>query len=374
MKKQSPIYEIETVLQYKHHAYDLRHQVLQGINFTDADIPWEYYQCENTVFLGCQFAQQSHINILLEKGALIFPHIKGLPYDPYRSCLYSWQELIQITENGKSKDEVIYDHFCKSRHWATPILETLAQSIHDHSMDDSLRELLLDPETKQQRATVGIMGGHSTLRTDPYFKKIAKAAWLLAKEGFLIASGGGPGIMEASNLGAYLANESLNTLDWALKTIAVAPHYTDEGYVEAARQIVEKIPTGTESLAIPTWFYGHEPSNLFATAIAKYFSNSIREDTLLTIAINGIIYAPGSAGTTQEIFQDAAQNHYGTVDWYSPMVFLGKKRYTEDTKIFETLKELAEGKAYQQLLFLTDTAEDAVDCILKNKPFKEQKK
>src|SRR5690625_7804389 len=98
------------------------------------------------------------------------------------------------------------------------------------------------------------------------------------------------------------------------------------------------------NLAIPTWFYGHEPSNLFASSIAKYFSNSIREDVLLAICLYGIIFAPGSAGTTQEIFHEAAQNHYGTMGFYSTMVFLGNIRYVEDIDLYSVVQQLSVGK------------------------------
>ena len=64
------------------------------------------------------------------------------------------------------------------------------------------------------------------------------------------------------------------------------------------------------SLSIPTWFYGHEPSNLFATGIAKYFANALREDTLLHRCRGGIVYLPGQAGTVQEIFQAVTENFY----------------------------------------------------------------
>ena len=40
------------------------------------------------------------------------------------------------------------------------------------------------------------------------------------------------------------------------------------------------------------------------------------------IAKGGVIYSPGSAGTMQEIFQYAAQNHYRAFGYESPMVFL----------------------------------------------------
>ena len=64
------------------------------------------------------------------------------------------------------------------------------------------------------------------------------------------------------------------------------------------------------SLSIPTWFYGHEPSNLFATGIAKYFANALREDTLLHRCRGGIVYLAGQAGTVQEIFQAVTENFY----------------------------------------------------------------
>ncbi len=78
-------------------------------------------------------------------------------------------------------------------------------------------------------------------------------------------------------------------------------------------KIIDKYPLTAndyekcKSIGIPTWLYGHEPPAPFATHIAKYFANSVREDGLLTIAKHGVIFAPGSAGTTQEIFQDATQ-------------------------------------------------------------------
>ncbi|MEM9527288.1 MAG: hypothetical protein AAGA31_11810 [Bacteroidota bacterium] len=178
--------------------------------------------------------------------------------------------------------------------------------------------------------------------------------------------------MEAANLGAYLAGVAEEELAWVFTTLAKAPKYTDPGFQEAAYAILERFPEGAESLAIPTWFYGHEPSNLFATYIAKYFSNSIREDTLLAIAVFGIVYAPGSAGTTQEIFMDAAQNHYVTFDYVSPMVFLGRERYAETTQLFPLLQSLAEGKEYANFLHLTDDPQEVVTFISMRKPLSKR--
>ena len=61
--------------------------------------------------------------------------------------------------------------------------------------------------------------------------------------------------------------------------------------------------TGVASVSVPTWYFGHEPPNVFSSGIAKFFSNAIREDVLLRGATRGVIVLPGAAGTVQEIFQ-----------------------------------------------------------------------
>lgn len=48
-----------------------------------------------------------------------------------------------------------------------------------------------------------------------------------------------------------------------------------------------------KSIGVPTWHYGHEPSNRFATWQAKFFHNAIREAGLIRIANCGIIFSPG---------------------------------------------------------------------------------
>jgi predicted Rossmann-fold nucleotide-binding protein len=48
------------------------------------------------------------------------------------------------------------------------------------------------------------MGGHATTRSSPEYRNIVHLARLLARSGFLVMTGGGPGAMEAANLGAYL--------------------------------------------------------------------------------------------------------------------------------------------------------------------------
>ena len=53
---------------------------------------------------------------------------------------------------------------------------------------------------------VTVFGSARTKSDDPYYEKAVETARMLAKEGFPIITGGGPGIMEASNRGAQEGN------------------------------------------------------------------------------------------------------------------------------------------------------------------------
>ncbi len=367
------ITEIESITQLIEYQHSLSNKAIQGLDLRVLYIDWNKVNLEETIFLGCTFASLEDECTARRRGAYIFPQLEGLPYNPYRSKLYTWQELMQgyNPKDDHSLDFQIYDHFVCNGRYNPNIREALGQRIHDHAIDDALRDFLqFDKEGMSQKRGVGFMGGHSIPRTDAYYAKVAHTAQLLARERYLVISGGGPGIMEAANLGAYMAEYSCQELDNAIHILASAPTYKHPTHFVQANAVLKKYSTGTENLAIPTWFYGHEPTNLFASHIAKYFSNSIREDGLLAISLYGVIYAPGSAGTTQEIFMDATQNHYGSFGYYSPMVFLGRKRYLKDTFLFPVLQQLAWGRHYADMLFVTDSPEKIVEFIKQHPPVK----
>ena len=349
---------------------DLTDTTLVDIDLREVTVDWSKFTVDaTTLFVGCRLALDTEI-ALRRRGANFLTAPTNLPYRPLRRNLYTYGELMEgySAAEDNSVDLGIYRHFERSKSCPS-INEALWQRLHDFSIDEGLRRLL-DFHTNglPKRKAVGFMGGHGTGRDTTDYRMSLRTAKQLAEAGYFVVSGGGPGIMEAANLGAYLAGVDEAELDWVLTTLAAAPKYTDAGYQEAALAILERYPEGTESLAIPTWFYGHEPSNLFATYIAKYFSNSIREDTLLAIAMYGIVYAPGSAGTTQEIFMDATQNHYVTFDFVSPMVFLGRHRYEQETRLFPVLQELAAGRDYADYLYLTDDPAEVVTFIDQHPP------
>ena len=162
-----------------------------------------------------------------------------------------------------------------------------------------------------------------------------------------------------------MAGRTPGELDDAIQAMTIAPSYRDDGWLRTAFQVMKRYPQSEYvSLGIPTWLYGHEPSTPFATHIAKFFENSIREDNILTLAFGGTIYAPGSAGTLQEIFQEAVQDHYLSYGYASPMIFLGKRFWTEEIPVYPLLQHLmATGKYKNLLLTLTDDIDEAVDIL-----------
>ncbi|MGI9646091.1 MAG: LOG family protein, partial [Ilumatobacteraceae bacterium] len=244
-----------------------------------------------------------------------------------------------------------------------PVLDALARRLHDHAIDNGLADhLAAHPDV------VAVMGGHSVARGSAAYRTVVELGRALTRDGWHVATGGGPGAMEAANLGAWLAPRPDDALDDALSILAAEVDYRRaDAYLEVGQRVLDRYPDGAPSLAVPTWFYGHEPTNQFATHVAKYFANSIREDGLLAIATRGVVFAPGSAGTTQEVFQDATQNHYDVFGVVSPMVFLGSTFWREELPAEPLLRRLAGDRPYADLIGIADTAADAM-CFLRAHP------
>ena len=216
------------------------------------------------------------------------------------------------------------------------------------------------------RQVVGIMGGHGLQRHEEAYRQVVLVSKTLTENGCLMVSGGGPGAMEATHLGAWMAGRTESETDDALDILKEAPSFKDRLWLETALQVMQKYPQEQyTSLGVPTWLYGHEPATPFATHIAKYFDNSIREDSILTIAKGGIIYSPGSAGTMQEIFQEAVQNHYLSFGYASPMIFMNKQYWTEEMPVYLLMEHLVKTGKYNNLLMsLTDSTDEIVKTIL----------
>lgn len=296
-------------------------------------------------------------------------YLELVPYITTMSKLYNAKTLYEGYDFDCPEsfatcyDQRVYNYFLETGKITENPLELLSRTIHDFFIRKHINELI---DCYGPRV-VGVMGGSAMRRDEESYRQIALISKKLTESDILMVSGGGSGAMEATSLGGMMAGRTLLELDDALQILAKSPKYGMEGYMDAAFDVLYRYPQKDdyECLSIPTWLYGHEPTAPFASHIGKLFENSVREDLLLTISIGGLIYTPGSAGTMQEIFQEAVQNHYMTFGGSSPMVFLGKKFWTETMPAYSLLSHLMETGRYKNLkLFITDDPDEVVDIIL----------
>jgi len=323
----------------------------------------------------------------------MFPH---LPFAPIRSSLYTTAELMSglnpgdYLSFGRTPDFKCFEYFvAQGKAAPRDALTSMMEALHDNSITQATLALL-----KRKSRVAAIMGGHDEPRDSAAYASVAHIARALARKGFLLASGGGPGAMEATHLGAFLSKQPEENLTEAVKQLARkcpnlpsnASHVIKRdgsldkdvlrqlhAWLTPAYSFSQTIEHPGESLAVPTWYYGQEPTSPFATHIAKYFQNSLREDGLITLAAHGIVFASGKAGTLQEIFQDSVRNYYRLPnDPFSPMVFWGKRYWTRTLPVVKVLEALFtkndRAKDYQQYVLITDDEAEAVDFLFTKAP------
>lgn len=309
-------------------------------------------------------------------------HGFGLPYQPLPQRLYTSADLFRGFDPGqpaswtKTPDFEIYRHFViEGRARPRNPYLGMMQALHDDAIAEATSAFI------DGRKVVAIIGDHGMARDSEAYRKAAVLARRFTRRGMLVCTGGGPGAMEAGHLGAALANASDDALDRALARLTVRPVVPalakivdGDGAVDSALaaeaskwftpafELAKSIDRMGESLAMPTWGYGHEPPTPFATHIAKYFQNSIREDGLLAIAGQGIICMEGKAGTLQEVFQDAALNYYRTSGPFSPMVLFGVDLWTATYPVVGVLQQLF-GAQFAKSVLVTDDVEAAARFI-----------
>jgi predicted Rossmann-fold nucleotide-binding protein len=304
------------------------------------------------MFLGCRFANGDE-SALAARGALVFPAMPTVPVDTWPSRLYSPTDLYDTPSYVDSLDARAYA-------WSreTGREPALARALHDHGIDTALAAWT------KGRSLVGVMGGHAAERGSSDYALAARLGHGLAATR-TVATGGGPGAMEAANLGAWLSHRPAVELDQALALLGRVPSFRpDVGrWVDAAFEVRDRWPDGGESLGIPTWHYGHEPPNAFATSMAKYFGNPVREAILLQICNAGIVFLPGAGGTVQEIFQDACENYYADESSVAPMVLVGRAYWTETFPAWPLLQSLAAGRPMEPHVHLVDTVDEAVSLL-----------
>ena len=248
----------------------------------------------------------------------IIDYMHAVPFDVRPQALYTPFTLYEGFNPDKPEsfhdcfDTRVYRHFIYNGKHARTIEESFSRVMHDYAIHLHLNRFF---ESHDKLLCVGIMGGHALKRTDPMFRQIAFLAKRLTRMGFYMITGGGPGAMEATHLGAWMAQFLDEELDDAINILSVAPDFTDPLWLATAFQVITKYPQNKyESLGIPTWLYGHEPSTPFA----------------------------------------------------SPMIFLGKQFWTEEIPVYKFLTKLTKKGKYKNLILsATDQPEDVVVELIK---------
>ncbi len=347
--------QVDTLDDFDHRlaagATSLRGWRLRALDLTARSAELRDLRVAGALFLGCRFAP-GEAALVEARGAIVVPELLGSPLDLHRERLYRPTDLYDAPAYADTTDARAYA-------WSQTDHDrgaSLAEALHDHAIDVALTSWV------EGRRLVGVMGGHALDRGTPGYADAARLGLRLGV-GHVVATGGGPGAMEAANLGAYVAglDSPSPSLDEALDLLSVAPSFRPsvDAWVRAAFAVTGRFPGGADTLGIPTWFYGHEPPNAMATAIAKYVRNAQREAVLLEVCHAGIVFLPGAGGTVQEVFQDACENYYADESSVAPMVLVGRTYWTEDLPAWPLLRRLARGRPMEPHVHLVDDVDGA---------------
>jgi uncharacterized protein (TIGR00730 family) len=173
---------------------------------------------------------------------------------------------------------------------------------------------------------ITIFGSARTRKEDRSYKVAMKVAELLARKGFAVISGGGPGIMEAANRGARMGKGVSVGLNIQLPKEQKPNRYQ------------------TKSLVFRHFFARK-------VMFVKYAS--------------GYVIMPGGFGTLDEFFEALTLIQTGKIRRF-PVVLMGKKfwegliRWMQDTLVREGTISPEDMKYFH----LTDSPEEAVEYII----------
>ena len=205
--------------------------------------------------------------------------------------------------------------------------------LHDFTRSDPWRVMRITSELVEGFDTlanvtrgVSIFGSARTAPDDPHYKAATETARLLARAGFAIITGGGPGIMEAANKGARAGK---------------------------GRSIGCNIELPFEQSANP-----------YVDTLVNFRYFFVRKTMFIKYS-NAFVIFPGGFGTLDEAFEALTLIQTGKI-YRFPVVFFGKKYWGGLLEWIRTSvlagKKIA--KADLDLMTLTDDPDEAAACVI----------
>lgn len=181
---------------------------------------------------------------------------------------------------------------------------------------------------------VSIFGSARMKRTDPYYRAAQNLARELAKHGFAVITGGGPGIMEAANKGAALARGKSVGLN-----------------IELPRE---------------------QQSNRYAN-IPLHFHYFFARKVCFVKYSCGFVFMPGGYGTLDELAEISTLIQTERIPKY-PMILFGRQFWVG---LLEWMRREMLGRSYispgdLELFMITDSVDEAVQAIVPHRPKQDQ--
>jgi uncharacterized protein (TIGR00730 family) len=186
---------------------------------------------------------------------------------------------------------------------------------------------------------ITVFGSARFKENHPYYEKAREFGKRIAEIGFTTMTGGGPGIMEAANRGAY-----------------------ENGGISVGCNI--KLP------------FEQKPNKYLHTNITiNYFF--VRKEMLMKYSY-AFICMPGGFGTMDEFFETLTLIQTKSITQF-PIILFGKEYYKELADFMaEMVRELTINPEDLQLVLITDSVDEAMEhirtYIMSNYKIKERKK
>ena len=238
--------QIDTLADFDHRlaagATTLRGWRVRELDLSARSAELRDLRLAGALFLGCRFAPGDAARAEA-RGAIVVPDLRGAPVDLHLDHLYRPEDLYDTPSYAESLDARAYA-------WSQTAHDrdaSMAKALHDHAVDEALTDWVAG------RRLVGVMGGHALERGTPGYRDAARLGQRLGVA-HVVATGGGPGAMEAANFGAYVGGiAETGGLDESLDLLAEVPSFRPsvEAWVRAGFTVRERFPGGADSLGHP---------------------------------------------------------------------------------------------------------------------------